>query len=248
MINNEEEFIDYYKSSLNINNERTSIISNINRIVSNPIILGNNNNSSLFDNKNRKIPFYSSVVDSQLINLNPTGTTAYQTLKHTSNLQKNKLLFDIRKQKKFGRKKKNQSYKNDVSSAHSKYKDDNIIMKIKLNVSNNYLEHLNLILRNSENKQINTIKLKKIDPPIIKVHSQKENLALLESKILDIFSGQISKKFSKVDSNYNEKQIKLIVQKGDEKIINALNKTFKDSLDIYCSKKEIFFFLKILKN
>ena len=64
----------------------------------------------------------------------------------------------------------------------------------------------------------------------------------------EIYSGNISKRFKYVDSFYNKKSIDLINKNGDEEIINALKKNFKDCLDIYCSKRtDIYLFEKFRK-
>ena len=187
----------------------------------------------------------------EIINSTLTSNTNYQILKPIQNLPKEKLIFDRIKLKKRGRLTKEESNKNDDPSVHDKYEDNNIIMKVKVHSSKNYLGHLNLMLKDSENSQINSIQLKHIDPPIIKVNSKSDNIKLLKMEMSVIFSGRISKKFKNVDPLYNKKNIDLILKIGDEEIKNALKKTFNDTIDLYASKKtDIYRFeeLKKLEN
>lgn len=180
-----------------------------------------------------------------------TSNTNYQILQPIQNLPKEKLIIDTIKLKKRGRLTKEESNKNDDPSVHNKYEDNNIIMKVKVHSSNNFIDHLNLMLKDSENNQINSIHLKHIDPTIIKVNSKSDNIKLLKMEMSVIFSGRISKRFKKVDPLYNEKNIDLILKIGDEEIKNALKKTFNDTIDLYSSKKtDIYRFeeLKKLEN
>ena len=181
------------------------------------------------------IDFLSNEIYRTDINLDQTRTT--QTIEPTNVESSKKSLFDIKKPKKRGKHTKEHSCRNNNPLVHNKYQRDNIVMKIKVNVSNNYRAHLNLILEKSENVQFNSIRLKKIDPSLIKVDSRDDNMALLKKTMKDIFSGKLSKKYKNLDCDYNKKRIDLIMKIGDEEIKNALNKNFKDSLDIYCCKK-----------
>lgn len=185
----------------------------------------------------------SEDINFPIINFDQTRTTYHQTIEPTNVESSKKLLFDIKKPKKRGKYTKEHSCRNNNPLVHNKYQRDNIVMKIKVNVSNNYRAHLNLILEKSENVQINSIRLKKIDPSLIKVDSRDDNMALLKKTMKDIFSGKLSKKYKNLDCDYNKKRIDLIMKIGDEEIKNALNKNFKDSLDIYCCKKtDIYLF------
>lgn len=179
--------------------------------------------------------------DSQTTYFFPENKTTYQSLQPIEHYPRQKLpIFDIQKITKL-RKKRN-------GNTHTKYSDDLIIMKVKGSSSDKYREHLNFMLKNSKNDQINYIQLKKVEPSIIKVHSKKDNLKLLNTEMSDIFSGKISKKYKYTDQLYNKKKIKIILEKGDEEIKNALKKTFSDILDLYCSKRtDIYLFEKLEK-
>ena len=201
---------------------------------------------SPFENINRQIPL--NMPNNCLnTNLNPTSNTTYQILQPIEHFPQKRPIFKIIK-KKTGRYTKDKSCNNDNPSVHTKFGDDNIIMKIKVSSSGNYFDLLNLMLETSENNQINCIKLKKIDPSIIKVHSKEDNEKLLRAKMSDIFSGNISKRFIYEDTLYNKKKIQFILKKGDAEIKNALNKTFLDTVDYYCSKRsDIYLFEKLKK-
>ena len=176
--------------------------------------------------------------DSQTTYFFPENKTTYQSLQPIEHYPRQKLpIFDIQKITKL-RKKRN-------GNKHTKYSDDLIIMKVKGSSSDKYRKHLNFMLKNSKNDQINYIQLKKVEPSIIKVHSKKDNIELLNKEMSDIFSGKISRKYKYTDQLYNKKKIKIILEKGDEEIKNALKKTFRDSLELYCSKRtDIYLFEK----
>jgi len=206
--------------------------SSIKHLNVNDIILDSNHHSS-FEIKD-EVFFLNKLID-----------TDYQTMQPIEPLPRKKLIFGLIKP---GRKKKNESNINADPLTHTKYRDDDIIMKIKVKSWDHYEDHLNLMLELSDNDQINGIRLKKIDPSIIKVNSRKDNLALLQRKISDILSGKISKRFKNVEPLYNAKKIDLILQEGDPEIISALNKTFLDSIDLYCSKRtDIYLFEELQK-
>lgn len=238
--NNEDNNFDSFFMPFDKNNN--SIIQiNEEEKVPNILIFGNNNNSSRFGCRPSKTPFDIGVLDRFMI-------TTYEEIRTIPNLPRKKALFDIITPKKLGKRKKSETCKYDDPLVHNKYDDDLLIMKIKGYASHNYLNHLNLMLSNSQNSQINNIQLKNIDPTIIKVNSREDNLKLLKKEMGEIYSGNISKRFKYVDSFYNKKSIDLIKKKGDEEIIKALRKTFNDCLDIYCSKKtDIYLFEKIKK-
>ena len=239
--------LDFFGKYLSGNKEENSendcdrpLIKEINAVD----LLLDNNKPSPFENRNSQNAF-NMQNNSEIFYLNQTSNTNYQTIQPIEPLPNEKLLFDVIKR---GRKTKRESYNIDNPLVHTKYKDNDIIMKIKVKSWDHYLDHLNIMLEYSDNEEINRIRLNKIDPSIIKVDSRNDNLALLKKKISDIFSGKISKKYKNFEPLYNAKNIEIILQKGDPEIISAVNKTFLDSIDLYCSKRtDIYLFEKMQK-
>lgn len=249
LTNNEDNNIDSFFKSFNRNNDRTSIMqTNETQMVQIPYIFGNSNNSSSFSYRPSEISYDIRVLYPSFFDLDRTKINSNPTIQPFANLPREKKFFVKITPKKLGKRIKSETCKYNDPLVHNKYKEDLLIMKVKGYDSHNYLNHLNLMLKNSENSQINSIQLKNIDPSIIKVNSREDNLNLLKKEMSDIYSGNISKRFKNIDTFYNKKSIDLIKQKGDEEIINALKKTFKDSLDIYCSKRtDIYLFEKFQK-
>ena len=243
---NDSNFLDFSKilsSDIEENFENYGNRPLIKKLYLDDLLLGNNKPSP-FENRNSQNAF-NMQNNSEIFYLNQTSNTNYQTIQPIEPLPNEKLLFDVIKR---GRKTKRESYNIDNPLVHTKYKDNDIIMKIKVKSWDHYLDHLNIMLEYSDNEEINRIRLNKIDPSIIKVDSRNDNLALLKKKISDIFSGKLSKKYKNFEPLYNAKNIEIILQKGDPEIISAVNKTFLDSIDLYCSKRtDIYLFEKMQK-
>ena len=146
--------------------------------------------------------------------------------------------FEINQAKKSqkGRKKMNQPY--NTEDAHTKYKTDNIMTKIKRNLNDNFFNNFNLNLSKSKNPNLNKIELKKIDTSVITVTKKEENLKLLDQKVKDILSNKITRKILSLEKDYNKKKIEFILQQNDEEINYQLNLTNREILDIYGNNKK----------
>ena len=69
---------------------------------------------------------------------------------------------------------------------------------------------------------------------MVKTISKEDNVKWLNSKLKNFFSQNISKKLLNFDNNYNMNLIKRIYEKNEEKkVIEVLEKTIKEMLDIY---------------
>ena len=172
-------------------------------------------------------------------NINIIGDTNKQNknyvIKNNVNVKKNQLIFDIRKIKKLGRKKKIQQ-KEKVSI--SKMAKDNVIRRFKVQLITHIFNYINSLFNinnyGKSKKQINVIK--KLDTIYIKTISKEENIEWLNSKLNFIFSKTISSTLSNFDINYNKKLIQRIYSKNEEKkVINILDKTIREMLSIYCN-------------
>ena len=179
-----------------------------------------------------------------------TKTTAYKTINIKIEKLKEKIFYIKKESKKplLGRKRKNtlpivntgNDNDTDNDKVHTKHKKDDMLTKLKRNSYNNSLYSFNYNLRQSNNEKINTIKLKKIDNSVIIVSKKEENQQLFKTKLKDLFSNKISKKYNDKyhKSDYNEKMIKYILQQNEPKINYLLEKTYGDMIEIYVDKNK----------
>ena len=157
---------------------------------------------------------------------------------HKLNKKKEKI-FKLKKiTKKLGRRKHNDSQLYSIIANHSKFKEDNIVSKIKIYFTNSIMRYINKTY--SEYTGVKSKKLLvKIKPNFTKVWTKKDNQEYLSKTIKDIFSEELSTKCTRYPCNYNIKQIKKVMQKGKPKeVINILNKTVKEMYEIYIGKNE----------
>ena len=163
------------------------------------------------------------------------------------NMKTNKLenkIFRItkfNKNSKVGRKKKNTNYK----VKHTKFSEDNLIIKIKRNLVENCIKYINTLYKKHYLKSgIDTqIKLLKINPTQLYNIKRSENLKWLNMKLKDVLSTNISRKYIHYSIDYNYCIIYNILRQNEAiEIINILNKTIKDMLKDYIenNKKDGF--------
>ena len=143
----------------------------------------------------------------------------------------------IKSQKKnSGRKRKDSTEK----GIHTKYNEDNMIIKIKIFIFNNILNLLNhsfiYIIPKFTATQKNIIENKffKINPEITHSIKIKTNKSLLDMKIKNILDNKISPKYSTIDKNHNKVLIQKIYEEKKEKnIIHILELTFRELLNVF---------------
>ena len=139
-------------------------------------------------------------------------------------------------QKKRGRKKNKKDGK-----VHNRYDADNIIKKIKAQIFDYCLKFLNkLIYKNGEE----SIKLLKINYKHIDQLEKKKNLVLFEMSLSDIFSLDVSSKYSSKKEDYNKVLISGILEKEIEvedfdTIIFLFKITLNDWIDLFTYKTDI---------
>jgi hypothetical protein len=149
--------------------------------------------------------------------------------------KKKEIIFKIVKCKnKAGRNKKDKKYNKE--NQHNKFEINNVMTKLKRNVSNNSRDLANILLKESENPRLKNIRLCKIDKSIIEVCKKEKNLALLKTELKDLLSSKPSIKYKHYDENYNKKQIDKILKENDPKLNELLNKTVEDMVNIYVQK------------
>ena len=165
-----------------------------------------------------------------------TKSTDYKTSAEIIITNKKKeIIFEIKKVK-TGRKRKNKIIIKDKT--HTKFKKDNIIIKIKRNLYNHSLKFVNALLKNSNDNKINKIKLRKNDNSIIIASKKEKNLSLLKTPIKDILSTKLSSKYIYLHEDYNKDKINFIIKQNNKEINEFLNKTFEDILNLYRKDKD----------
>ena len=140
----------------------------------------------------------------------------------------------IKKKYKLGRKEK----EDNSERLHNKYKDDNIIKKIKKNLFYYLSLFINVILNEFNcNKNIMNLNYKENIGNLKK----EENLGMLKMKLKDLLSLNISDKYKSCDKNMNKLIIKeILTNYGENELIkNIFNLEFKDWIDIFLMKKEL---------
>ena len=165
-------------------------------------------------------------------------------------LNKNRKIFKIIKiNKKIGRIKSNSTLK----GVHNKLSQDNIIRKIKgrfheklrLYINTEYRKYFFKKNKNSA-KIINW--LKKINPKVSRKIKKEENLKWFKSKIYEIFSEDVSLRYSLYSPNSNKKKIeKLISLNIAKNVIDILKTDIETLYDKYINDEKIEGF-KTLKN
>lgn len=151
-------------------------------------------------------------------------------------------IFSIAKvNKNMGRIKKEK--KQDVKGKHDKFSDDNMIQKIKVSFQESCYKYIN---REYEKNYIHldTKKAQKfiqrITPKEAKKIKKEDNILWFSLKLKDLFSSDISSKYSKFDENYNKRQIeKLYRENKDKNVIDILEKTVGEMLDDFCNDTPI---------
>lgn len=143
---------------------------------------------------------------------------------------------------------------------HNKYSSDNIIKKIKRELFECFLKFVNKIInenldsikkakyranlrpiekRSRQNKNENLLKI--INYKYIDRLNKKIDLSLLNMPFKELFSKEVSPRFSNVKPDSNKIVIKQLLEeeRDNDNIIFALNLKFKDWLDVFSYKKEI---------
>ena len=172
----------------------------------------------------------------------------------SSTLYKRKKIFNIFKEKKkqkpiikiIGRKKKidisrngNDDHDNN-KEYHSKMKEDNLIQKIKVvfvNSSMNFINkrHKNYKIKINQKYERLVYKIKSEFAQVIK---KDENLKFLQTSIRDLFSSDLSEKYSKQIKDFNRNQIAQLYRDNKEKeVIEILDKTVNCLLNDYAEGK-----------
>ena len=148
-------------------------------------------------------------------------------------LKKQKIFEIIKMNKKIGRIKKNSIYK----GKHDKLSEDNIIRKIKRRFHEKLRLYINEQYRNyclkNNNLKSTDNWLKKISPKISCQIKKKDNLKWFKSKIFEIFSENISSKYTAHPLNSNKLKIKNMLSSNDD---NNLKKILNTTVEVLFDK------------
>ena len=132
---------------------------------------------------------------------------------------------------------KNDDKNNGKNGKHNKYEPDNIIKKCKRIFISYMIKHINIYIDKEKYKPL-------LDLEYSYISNLKKNsdLELLDMKLQDIASKDISSKYkSKLEEkDWNKNIIEKIIsnEKRDEKLMNLLNITFNDWIEIFTYKRE----------
>jgi hypothetical protein len=185
-------------------------------------------------------------IDNYFDNTNSTDNNGKETdhTNHTNNtiintktqIEKNKI-FDIKKvSKRIGRRKHDKPELYKYEAVHTKYRQDNIIQKIKIHFINSTMDLINRIYNEYLNIDSKKRLLQKIKPNFTKIWTKKGNQKFLEKKLKDVFSEELSERCSTFHDkkNYNKEQIEKLYEKNKAKnVINILDKSLKEMYRIY---------------
>ena len=138
-----------------------------------------------------------------------------------------KKIFDIKKvNKRLGRLKKNST----IPGKHSKLAEDNIIRKIKRRFLENLRVYVNKEYKKYRidiNKATNRKNwLKKINPKLSRTIKKNDNLKWFDSKVYEVFSDNLSVKYTSQNLNSNKRKIQNILSINESnKLKDILNNT-----------------------
>ena len=139
-------------------------------------------------------------------------------------------------------------FKASIKGKHNKNSQDNIIQKVKASfhekiynyVNYEYEKFLEAKSNNNNEQKMITKLIKRISPQESKKIKKEENLLWFSLKLKGLLSSKLSLKYSKFESNYNEKRINQLYEKNEAKnVIEILEKNVKDMYEIYCNNIHI---------
>lgn len=129
-------------------------------------------------------------------------------------------------------------------NTHDKFSDDNLMRKIKSNITNYIITELNNSLRYKKYKFL------KWHKNLTENLKKELNIELLDRSIMDIISNTpIAKKYKKIDKDSNKKLVQKILEENREsKTIAIFNKKYIDIInEIRFDENNVYFFLKKIK-
>ena len=132
--------------------------------------------------------------------------------------------------------------KKTIKGKHNKLSSDNIIQKIKASFHIRIFKYINkeyekyLILNNIDGPKL----IKRISSVEAKRVKKDENLLWFSLKLKDLFSMEISSKYTRFSKNYNKNNIEKLYKENKAKdVINILEKTVREMFYDFCNDKPI---------
>ena len=206
---------------------------------------------------------FKDIIDNNQTNFNPISTSSLFSINDNNlsylcdtlnpyfntndnnnkifNHKKEKIFKIVKTNKKIGRMKKNSTIKGN----HNNFSEDNIIRKLKgrfiekLRKYINY-EHQRYLFKKNLKKHKNNNWLKKINPGISRKIKKEDNLKWFETKIHEIFSENISERYSNSSVDLNKRKIlRIFKQTEANTLINILNSKIGLYFDKYIKDEQI---------
>ena len=202
------------------------------------------NNKNNFDkiSESNFNPFFSTTTDNNISFIFDDITFPLNKIKFDNDETKKWKIFKIIKaNNKKGRMKKNSVIKGN----HNNFSQDNIIRKIKARFLEKLRKYLNseyqsYLFKKNFKKHKNNNWLKKINPKMSREIRKEDNLKWFDAKIWEIFSENISERYSNSSVDLNKRKIKRIyIIKEAKNIINILNSKVEFYFDKYVNDEQI---------
>ena len=167
----------------------------------------------------------------------------------TNNSDKKENSYNPRKQKIFrikkirnllGRRKLNQPELYSCGANHTKFREDNIVRKVKIYFTNSTMSYINKLYNEYLGIQTKKCLLGRVKPNFANAWTKKENQEYLSKNIKDIFSEKLSTKCRRYPNNYNKKQIaKILKNNKANEVIKILNTSVQDMYEKYIDEHDI---------
>ena len=186
-------------------------------------------------------PFLATTNDNNISFIFDDFIFPLNNIKFDDEAKKGKIFKIIKANNKKGRMKKNSV----IIGKHNNFSQDNIIRKIKARFLEKLRKYLNneyqsyLFKKNFKKHKKNNW-LKKINPKMSREIRKEDNLKWFDTKIWEIFSENISERYSNSSIDLNKRKIKRIYMIGEAKnIINILNSNVEFYFDKYVNDEQI---------
>ena len=132
--------------------------------------------------------------------------------------------------------------KKGIKGLHNKWSQDNIIQKIKASFNERAFNYINkeydkyLINNHIDRPQL----IKRITPAKVRNIKKDDNLLWFSLKLKDLFSMELSSKYTRFGKNYNKNNIEKLYRENEAKdVINILEKTVREMFNEFCNDTPI---------
>ena len=156
--------------------------------------------------------------------------------------ERTKKIININNVNNLGKKRGRKTQDDNTKRKHNKDSHDNILKKCKRVLFDSNIEHTNLIINAYKSIKQEKFELKKLNYyKYINKLKKEDDIKLLNMKLKDFVSLEISAKIWKSDKDYNQKIIQKILEeeKNNKEINSFLNMTFGEWIDVFAFKKKL---------